>query len=156
MGALDASKIDPSSEDMQRLHRTLEDLPQGLLTSTDLFQLIFDTGCTLSSTPDIHDFVSGTLKPLPQPIRMDGIAGGLTVNRAGTVQCKVINDLGDVRHLSMRTYHLPELKACLVSPQAFLQENRTTLGPGACFTVYADRATLNWGGRCQHGDLNSL
>ena len=146
MGLLNTSKFETESEDMQRLRKTLEEMPQGLLTSTDSFQLIVDSGCTLSSTPDPLDFIPGTLQPLIHPVRMDGIAGGLTVTKSGTVRYEIIDDRGDVHPLEMQAYYLPQLKTRLLSPQAFLKSNESSLGSKACFSLYADRAVLNLGG----------
>ena len=48
--------------------------------------------------------------------------------------------------LEMQAYYLSQLKTRLLSPQAFLKSNKSSLGSKACFSLYADRAALNLGG----------
>jgi hypothetical protein len=116
-GFLASSAIDPHGDDMARLRRVLEDnyQYQGLMSVDDSFELILDTGCTRSSTFDQDDFIPGTLKPLEQPLVIDGIAGGLTVTHEGQIRYEVIDNNGDIQALTTQAFsHQPYVFAFLV------------------------------------------
>ena len=96
-----------SEIDRMRLLQTLEDLPTSFLgAQASGFNLIFDTGCSRTSTAFKEDFVPGTLQKLAQPVRMDGIAGGLPVEYEGIVRYEVIDDESDIQVLDRKSTRL--------------------------------------------------
>ena len=108
--------------DRTRLRMVLEDLPQAMLAEGDSFQLILDTGCTKTGTGFIEDFIPGTLHDLPSPVRMDGIAGGLTIKQVGTVRYEVLDNKSEVQVIETEAFYIPDLKCRLFSPQAYFEE----------------------------------
>ena len=118
-GALLTAKVTP--EDRARLRNVLEDIPMGLLGGTEGFCVVLDTGCTKAATGFEADFIPGTLRDLPEPTMMDGIAGGLVIRQIGRVRYEVLDDAGEVQVLEMEAYLIPELKCRLFSPQAYLR-----------------------------------
>jgi hypothetical protein len=119
-GVLMTAKLNDSVR--LRLRKLVADEPLGLLGQGGDFQLIVDTGCTKTGTAFIDDFQPGTLHDLPQPIRMDGIAGGLTITQEGKVRYEVVDDKGDIQVIIATAYYIPDLGCRLFSPQAYFRE----------------------------------
>jgi hypothetical protein len=68
------------------------------------------------------DFVSGTLKELPTPMKLDGIAGSLMATKTGTMRHTVLSDSGTEEVLEMMGVYMPGLETRLISPQLYLQQ----------------------------------
>ena len=109
-------------DDKRRLRMVLDDLPMGMLSEGDSFQLILDTGCTKTGTGYVEDFLPDTLQDLPTPVRMDGIAGGLTIKQVGMVRYEVLDNKSEVQVIETEAFYLPDLKCRLFSPQAYFEE----------------------------------
>lgn len=134
-------------EDRVRLRKVLEDLPQGLLAVGDSFSLIFDTGCTKTGTGYIEDFIPDTLKDFKEPIRMDGIAGGLMIKQEGRVRYEVVDDSGGVQVIETTAYYIPELRCRLFSPQAYfaqLHEEGLDHSEMAQMSVKRTKSIITW------------
>jgi hypothetical protein len=150
-----------SELDRVRLRKVLREIPQGLLGAGDSFELIFDTGCTKTSTGFVEDFVVGTLEDLSTPIHMNGIAGGLEIKQQGTVRYEVLDDKGELQVLETNAFYIPSLCCRLFSPHTFIRDlqqtgsdpeevaemrlrhnNATFVWPNkACLTIEYDRQT---------------
>ena len=116
-GMLNSLKL--KSLDLRRLQLVLEDLPQGLLAADDSFPLIFDTGCSKTTTGFKTDFDPGSLKTLPTPLTMTGIAGGLQVKEIGIVSYDVQLPTAKIMTIKTEAYYMPHLKCRLFSPQSY-------------------------------------
>lgn len=118
-GCLNSRKV--KGEDLTRLRNVLDfNAVDGLLKPDDCFEIIADTGGTVSSAPHMADFVPGTLKRLPKPVAMEGIGGNLAVEWAGIARCGILNNRGEVTVLETLAHWQPAMKVRLFSPQAFL------------------------------------
>ena len=73
------------ADDQASVLQALQSLPDTLLDPGDLKCSIFDTGASFHATGFESDFVPGSLKILPTPIKLDGIAGSLTATKEGTL-----------------------------------------------------------------------
>jgi hypothetical protein len=113
---------------IERLRVVLEASKVHLLHDDDYFELIMDTGCSKICTGHVSDFVKGSLVDLPDPIRMDGIAGLLMSHQKGKVRYEVINDVGGLSVLECEAYYLPNLKFRLFSPQVYLRQRAESQG----------------------------
>ena len=159
-GVMMTGKI--SEEDCTRLRKVLEDLPQGLLSEGDSFQLILDTGCTKTGTGYKDDFIPGTLRDLPTPVRMDGIAGGLTISQVGMVRWEVLDNKNEVQVIETEAYLIPDLHCRLFSPQAYFTELHKKGGDiheTAELRVKHHSATLVWSSGAEltvHYDNNTF
>jgi hypothetical protein len=112
------------ADDLSRLRQVLSEYePHALYSSpnSDGFHLIVDTGCSQSATSCLDDFLPGTLLTLPQPLEMEGIAGGLVIRQQGRVRYEILTDDGNVHPLETTAYYIPELPCRLFSPQAHFQ-----------------------------------
>jgi hypothetical protein len=106
--------------DIDRLKTVLEASQCHLLTKDDHFELVINPGCSKVVSPCIGNFKKGSLKDLPIPLAMEGIAGQLIAKQKGTIRYEVINDAGRISVLKCEGYYLPALKIRLFSPQTFL------------------------------------
>ena len=112
------------TDDLMILQRVIDDVPQGLLTAADSFDLIIDTGCTKTGTGFASDFVPGSLRNLSSPVKMSGIAGGLSIKQEGTVRYEVLDDQGELQVLEVEAYLMPGLNCRLLSPQTYFKQLR--------------------------------
>ena len=80
-----------------------------MLGTDDSFEIIFDTGCTKTSTAYTEDFIAGSLRDLPTPIQLEGIAGGLEITQKGTVRYEVLDDKGELQVLTAKAFLIPAL-----------------------------------------------
>ena len=86
--------------------------------------LILDTGCSGCISGNRNDFKP--LKPIPDPIRVRGIAGGLDITEGGLFQCQVLTDTHEVKTIETFRYFHPELGYCrLMSPQSYFDFNKS-------------------------------
>ena len=84
----------------------LKALQQVIALSNDNFQaalgqsdnaldIIIDSGASFTCGKSEDDFVPGTLKKLPKPLPLGGIAGDLTVEYEGIVRWETLDDFGN-------------------------------------------------------------
>ena len=139
-GYLLTGKVD--HQDIERLRNILGDLPQGVVTGSGDFVNIIDTGCSNGATGDEQDFVPGSLRPLSEPVMMDGIAGGLVISQKGNIRCQVITTKGTIRSMEYDAYLVPGLKCRLLSPQRFIKNNPLA---NCKYTVLKHRSELDFG-----------
>ena len=96
------------------------------------FDVVIDSGCSVSMTAHISDFEPGTLVPLAAPIYMTGIAGGLSATHEGMLCYKTITSAGSVFTLCCPGFLIDKLPVCLLSPQPFLN---SSLYCDGCFCI---------------------
>ena len=71
--------------DISRLKTVLQASQCNLLLQDDHFELIIDSGCSNIVSPSLNNFIPGSLKNLPIPLAMEGIAGQLLAKQQGTI-----------------------------------------------------------------------
>jgi hypothetical protein len=105
--------------------------------------VIIDTGCSRTVTGFADDFVSGTLKKLSKPSRMDGIGGSLSATHEGQVHYEVINDSGEVSMIECTSLYMPKLQCRLYSPQCHFRELQSLGKPEGSLRVTWDKSVLD-------------
>ena len=83
-------------------------------------QLIWDSGASVSITPNKDDFV-GPLDKVPTNIKLNGLAKGLEIAGQGTVEWNVLDTTGHLRTLKLPAYYVPKSPVCLLSTTSLLQ-----------------------------------
>ena len=91
---------------------------QSVLKSNHMFEILMDSGCSITATPCKRDFVE--LKHLRIPVTLNGVGGNHHVTQGGTVRYEVFNNKGQVVVLQTYAYFDPKLHLRLFSPQSFL------------------------------------
>jgi len=124
-----------STQERERLLQILGDR----VMYDDKFEIIFDTGATMSVTGFKEDFVDHKVEPLDGINVLRGIAKDVPIVGRGTVSWNVIDDDGNVRELLVQAYFAPQCPVRLFSPQAYLRDNLHTVGRGR-FYVEGDHA----------------
>lgn len=108
----------------------------------DVVDIILDTGCTISITPDKRDFV--TYKPARVSHVQTVKNGPTALVGTGIVRWTLISEDGQQMDLLIPCHHVPASSICLLSPQDFCQFNGfdRTLdqfgGNSNYFWMYAD------------------
>lgn len=118
-GVLDTKRLAQRPERLMAFRMALEEADADLSLA---FNVIIDSGCTMSSTFNKDDFIPGTLRKLPRPLEMEGISGGLKVEWIGQARFEVQTTAGEIRVITTKAYYIPELRCRLFSPQAYLKE----------------------------------
>ena len=133
-----------SEVDRTRLRSIIDDLPVAFLgQQKGGFDLLFDTGCSHTTSGFKEDFVEGTLSDLQYPVQMSGIGGNVTVNQRGVVRYEVIDDDADIQVLLTHAYYTPAVQCRLFSPQAYLAE-QSSAGTEGEMVVRANKSVLKW------------
>ena len=109
-----------SEAHLSHLRKVVTLMPTGLLSHNDSFSAIVDTGCSSSISGFEGDFVKGSLKTLPKPLQIKGIAGLVPIRTTGTIRWQVVTDSGECRTFEQQGYCLPGLGTRLLSPQIAL------------------------------------
>jgi hypothetical protein len=78
--------------------------------------VIFDTGASLSITPDKSDF-SGPITLSQTDLRLGGMANGLKIDGIGPITLTFANRSNDPVRIHGMAYYVPQAKARLLSPQ---------------------------------------
>jgi hypothetical protein len=78
--------------------------------------VIFDTGASLSITPDKSDF-SGPITLCQTDLRLGGMANGLKIDGIGPITWTFANRSNDPVRIHGMAYYVPQAKARLLSPQ---------------------------------------
>ena len=74
---------------------------------------IWDSGASISITPDLSDF-HGPATPPGKITQLKGIAKGLQIKGQGEVNWAVHDRLGNLRILRVPAYHVPNIKVRLL------------------------------------------
>jgi hypothetical protein len=117
---------------LQSTDRFRESLPK-----TAAFPVIWDSGASISITPDCKDFVGpiNTPRPITQ---LQGIAKGLRIEGQGHVVRAMQETLGNLRMIKVPAYLVSRIKVRLLSTTSLLQAY-----PGETITIEAHQLTLN-------------
>ncbi len=148
-GFLDTTKV--KKKDLGKLRGVLEYTSlAGFINPDDHFEVIVDTGCTVTSTPNKSDFVRGSLTTLDSPVIMEGVGGDLEVQQKGIVKWEVINDAGEISVLEFQAYYMPEIQVRLFSPQDWMNQNQDDKSEfrvkrRECKLALADGNTITFG-----------
>ena len=86
------------------------------------FDVIIDSGCSVSVSSFESDFESGSLKALPRPIMMNGIAGCPQAVGEGTLRYEIISDSNEVSVIRCPGFLMKELPVRLLSSQQLLDQ----------------------------------
>ena len=111
--------------DISRLKTVLQASQCNLLHQDDHFDLIIDSGCSKIVSPNLNDFIPGSLKNLPIPLCHGRNSRPIACQTKGTIRYEVINDQGGISVLQCEGYYLLDLKIRLFIPHTFLQEHKT-------------------------------
>jgi len=84
------------------------------------YQVIWDSGASISISPDRQDFVGPLVKPSVRQ-RLQGIAKGLNVEGHGHVLWACHDTSGQLRLLKVPAYYVPKCRVRLLSTTSLLQ-----------------------------------
>ena len=110
-------------------------------TSSNLFQVIFDSGASLAISPSKSDFI-GEISPLPTPRFLGGMANGLRIDGIGNIRWGFKMD-NKLLIIHSRCYYVPDAKARLISPQRLFNAEK---GVNGHFLVKESHAILHYEG----------
>ncbi|KAI2491583.1 hypothetical protein MHU86_22988 [Fragilaria crotonensis] len=117
---------------LQSTDRFRESLPKA-----STFPVIWDSGASISITPDRKDFVGPINTPGPIT-QLQGIAKGLRIEGQGHVLWAMQDTLGNLRMLKVPAYLVSCIKVRLLSTTSLLQAY-----PGETITIEAHQLTLS-------------
>ena len=89
--------------------------------------VIMDTGASLSISFDENDFDEPPV-PTPCPLRLGGMANGLSISGIGKVTWVFLAKNGDEVAITTNCYYVPEAKARLLSPQRLFNRSEGVVG----------------------------
>ena len=99
--------------------------------------IIWDSGASISITPDLSDF-HGPVTPPGKITQLKGIAKGLQIKGQGEVSWAVHDQFGNLRIIKVPAYHVPNIKVRLLSTTSLLQTY-----PDETITIEPNRLTLS-------------
>lgn len=95
--------------------------------NSEAFSAIPDSGCSVTCTNNMSDFIPGTVEHMDKPVQLGGIGGDLMVTVTGRVHWETLDKHGQVVPIQPKAiYHL-DLPTWLLSPQAFLRDESQNL-----------------------------
>ena len=80
------------------------------------YSTVLDTGASTSCVNDRNILVPGSLRRLKKPIKLDGIAGGHSVEYTGRVELETLDSNGNIFSIQMKVMLNEELPCILISP----------------------------------------
>ena len=99
--------------------------------------IVIDTGCSLSLTPHLEDFVTDLREATVT--EMKGIGNTVAVNGIGTAEWAVRDIFGRIAVIRTECYHVPSADIRLFSPQTYFQEH-----DGGDCVVSKDKVTIRF------------
>jgi hypothetical protein len=102
-----------------------------------IFPVIWDSGASISVSPSRAEFVGPYIKA-PLAAKLMGIAKGMTIEGQGHVMWSFHDTAGMLRVLKVPAYHVPRIRARLLSTSSLLQ---TYKGEEIVSTPYSMRLT---------------
>ena len=127
---------------LQSTDRFRESLPK-----TATFPVIWDSGASISITPDRKDFVGPINTPGPIT-QLQGIAKGLRIEGQGHVLWAMQDTLGNLRIIKVPAYLVSRIKVRLLSTTSLLQAY-----PEETITIEAHQLTLSGTSDAARGQL---
>ena len=113
------------------------------LKEGEVFTIIWDTGASFTITPHIEDFV-GEMQPFEEPIKLTGLAQGLSITGKGMVKWVVTTTDGSLKTIEVEAYYTPDANIRLLSPQSYLQQLRRTKQDIPVGEITSNNFTLTW------------
>jgi hypothetical protein len=120
-----------------RMALQLTDRFRKSLPKTATFPVIWDSGASISITPDCKDFVGPINTPGPIT-QLQGIAKGLRIEGQGHVLWAMQDTLGNLRMIKVPAYLVSRIIVRLLSTTSLLQSY-----PGETITIEAHQLTLS-------------
>ena len=105
---------------VQQVLSTASFLSMHNMKKASKFSLIWDTGASMSISPDKNDFISMS-KPKGITTLL-GISKGLVVKRKGIVRWNLIDEKGVVRPLEVPALYVPNCKVHLLRPHSVIEK----------------------------------
>ena len=129
LGGIDTNKLSRSTSAssphkalLTMLQNDSEEFRQRLNLDLPICSSTVDSGASFTSVNNETLVVPGTMTKLDDPIELDGIAGGVTVEYKCMIQFECVDLNGDTLQFETEAYYHPDLPTTLVSPQAFLHQ----------------------------------
>ena len=145
LGYLDSVKVSP--DDLPELHRRIkantDTFKQVTQDSMSVTSSVVDTGASFSCWNSLKDIDPKSIRRLKKPIKLGGIAGGLSVEYIGLAEWETMDTQGNVIPIKERVLIHPDIPSPLFSPQSFLAFNNSGDKPGTLedhFKVFHNRA----------------
>ena len=79
-----------------------------LMDNEDKFNVIWDTGASISITPNMNDFIE--FNPKVDELYLEGVSKDLKVEGEGTVQWNIIHVIGKMRKIKIKALYVPTWK----------------------------------------------
>ena len=138
-GCLNTCQLSGNEHLLGRLNACLEHAANtnALIDQNQMFTIIVDTGCSITTTPCKEDFVE--MWDLDTPVTLQGVAGDKQVTQGGIVRHELLTTEGNVAVIHTLAHHNPDMNFRLFSPQAFFKENKSQ---NHCLKVTHDKACL--------------
>ena len=111
----------------EKVIESIAALPGQLLEKGDVINTIVDTGASISCSSNKAAFVPGSLVPLEEPWKIEGIGGALEVTHFGILNLELIADDGTVISIQHKAGYMPHLPVNLISPQRLAEYRKETL-----------------------------
>jgi hypothetical protein len=116
---------------------------------TDSYQVIVDTGCSVSLSGVETDFLPGTLKQAPVGLSIQSYGGArVPVTHVGTIKWYVLDDHHQTRAIVLpRSLYVPSTETRLLSPQHLAQvtdEKGVPQNKRTKITTYSSHIVLQW------------
>jgi len=108
-------------------------------STTSAFPIIFDTGASLAISPCAEDFEHGKINPLPSPLKLGGMANGLSISGIGIVNWTFKRENETSLNIRTQCYYVKEARVRLLSPQRLFQKSK---GINGSFITTEDTAKL--------------
>ena len=93
-------------------------------TNDDKLPVVFDTGATISVSPQESDFISWEARG-DLHTKLNGITASTDVLGVGIVRWTIRDDGGRRRQIETRAYYVPSARVRLLSPQRYLHEQQS-------------------------------
>ena len=93
---------------------------RSVIPSDSAFPVIWDSGASVTISPDKNDFVGPIARP-STITQLNGIAKGLRIEGEGTVHWSFHDASGNLRTLELPAYYVPKIRVCLLSTTSLLQ-----------------------------------
>ena len=111
-----------SDQELIQVRESLAQLLIELIHAGQVLPVITDTGASQTCGGQESAFVPGSLKALPAPISMDGVAGSLQAAHSRLFDLETTNDIKGITIIQISSLFVPGIDCILLSPQDLLGE----------------------------------
>jgi GAG-pre-integrase domain len=141
--SLSTSKSSPHQALLTQLHNNEQELQEILNLNLPIHSAVIDSGASFTSINNKALVAKGTMVRLEQPIMLDGIAGGITVEYKCDIKFECIDKDGNAFPCQTEAYYHDQLPCMLLSPQAFLStQHLQKLGQRDVQSLIEDHFTI--------------